>query len=331
MPNIFCESESPLLLDEVSIIMKHLNREEHQQIINLMQNSESLNEIYKCCDSIIVEHSLNNEKQNIETHIKNLFENGSTVSVLLPTKVTIGRCCATTEFNLYSFLCKLCDKYKELYIFKKDLLSKWEKVLFMLLVEEVYQNIIDNPETETNIRIAAANNLITFWEYRDCSQNISFAKNIFELWKSRRTIVPVFGTMLGTFELMQLSSLLSIQWHNFLQAYSKNREMLQCLEEFIFGLTFSQVQKIRTFMCGKNIFTIDDQDIQILLESPKPISVTPDEDPRQMYSFYRERSARANLRTATGESGPQNTIEELFMIYLLSEKLNGQTHNNIVY
>lgn len=62
----------------------------------------------------------------------------------------------------------------------------------MLIVEEVYQLIVDNSKNKIQIRKAAAYKIINLWESRDSTENVSFAVNIIGLWKSRRTIVPVF-------------------------------------------------------------------------------------------------------------------------------------------
>ncbi|MDC7227897.1 MAG: hypothetical protein PQJ61_14115 [Spirochaetales bacterium] len=320
--NIFCEPEIPTLLDEVSFMLKYLDSQHHQKVERLRQNNEQLKNIYNSCDSILDSYKLDDEK-SINSLAKSLIQNGCTFSVLLPSKVSIGRTYTITKFNLYGYLSKLCNKYPELYKFRKNVLIKWEKLMYMLLIEEVYQKIIERPVTEQAVRSTAAGNLIKFWEYRDLSQNTSFAVNIYSLWSSRRSIIPAFGTMLGTVELMQLSSILSIRWHKFLEAYSMDREMLQTLEEFIFGLPFEYIKKIRAYMTEKNVFAIDYKDIKNILDSNDPRPLELDADPRQMYSFYRKRASWSAHRGAA-ESGPLTTIEELFMTFLLSEQLNSK-------
>lgn len=313
MPSNFCESDTPMLLDEVSFIIKQLNNDEYQQIVNLERNSQALKDIYCRCESLFCVRTFDNELQTVETLVEHLFLYGSSLEVFLPTRVSIGRSCSIANFNLYGYLCKLANKYKELFRFRKELLKKWEQVLFMLVVEEVYQLIVDNSEIEMQIRKIAAVKLISLWEYRDNSENVSFAVNIIGLWKSRSTIIPIFGTMLGTFELMQLSSLLSIRWHDFLKTQGKNLEMLQALEEYIFGLSSNQIKKVRIFMNEKNISTIDNVEIKSILGPENPLCPSFEEDPRQMYDFFRKR--------VNCETGTRSTIEELFMVYLLSESL----------
>ena len=190
----------------------------------------------------------------------------------------------------------------------------------MFLTEDVCQTIKNNPANELKTREAAIKKLLKIWERRDNIETEPLAVSIISLWRNRRTIIPSFGTMLGTFELMQLSSILSIRWHSFLKNHGKNKEVLQALEEFLFGLSTMQIKKIRTYMTDNKIYSVNDSDMKTALNNETPLCSTFEEDPEQMYQFYLQRDEYARNRILKVETGPTRTIEELLMIYLLSEK-----------
>ena len=318
MPAVCNEPRTAGIIGEFSEYRELLEDEEYGQIVKLTENCEALRDTFRSCDSLFITRTLNSEKQSLKTLIERLRGVGSSYPELLPSKVAIGRSLWIAEFNLYGFLNKLCKKYDKLLRLRRKILREWEDMLFLLLVEEVYQLIIDAEDQPMAIRNTAAERLITLWEQRDSVQNTPFSDNITRLWKSRRTVVPIFGTMLGTFELMQLSSLLSDSWHDFLEQQGRHRELLQAVEEFIFGLSYSQIKTIRDFMMERNIFAVNDEDICAILAERQINDRISGEDPREMYYFYRYRRGLAKQRKLTGEPGPRRILEEMFMIYLLS-------------
>ena len=308
------DQEIIILLQDVSSILREHDGEEYEHLETIKNNCISLNNNFIDCDSIY-------KKQHGTDSLIDLFlKEESFLSDSLPARAVAGRNWIMAIFNLYGYLCRLTGRYEKLYPFRKELLHRWEQALFMLLTEDVCQSIRRNPGNELVIREAAFKKLLRIWERRDNIETEPFAVSIISLWRNRRTIIPSFGTMLGTFELMQLSSILSIRWHNFLKNHGKNKEVLLALEEFLFGLSTQQIKKIRTYMTERKIYSVEDSDIRIILTPETPLCSTFEEDPEQLYQFYRKREEAARNRVQKNEAGPKKSIEELLMIYLLSEK-----------
>ena len=308
------DQEMLILLQDVSSILRERNSEEHQYLESLNNNCINLYNFFIDSDSIY------GKQHGTDSLINLLLKEESMLSDSLPARAVAGRNWTIATFNLYGYLCRLTGRYENLFPLRKKLLHIWEQALFMLLTEDVCQTIKNNFANELKTREAAAKKLVKIWERRDKIETEPFAISIISLWKNRRTIIPSFGSMLGTFELMQLSSILSIRWHNFLKNHGKKTEVLQALEEFLFGLSTNQIKKIRNYMTENKIYSVEDSDIKTILSPEIPLCSTFEEDPGQIYQFYQNREGYARARGLKGEGGPKKTIEEFLMIYLLSEK-----------
>ena len=308
------DPETNLLLQDVSSVLKEEDPEEYRHLESLKSNCINLNKAFTESDSVY------KDQPGVDSLAESLLTKEFSMSEDLPVRASTGRSWVMASFDLFGYLCRLTGRYEELYLFRKELLHKWENAMFMLLTEELCQTIKDNTANELITREAATKKLVRIWERRDNIETEPFAISIISLWRNRRTIIPAFGTMLGTFELMQLSSILSIRWHNFLKNHGRNTEVLQALEEFLFGLSTKQIKQIRNYMTDKKIYSVEDSDIKIIINPETPLCTTFEEDPWHIYQFYQKRDEYARNRVRKGETGPEKTIEEFLMIYLLSEK-----------
>ncbi|MFO7731076.1 MAG: hypothetical protein R6V86_09950 [Spirochaetia bacterium] len=133
------------------------------------------------------------------------------------------------KFNLFGYVRKHCDLIDDFKEFQDELQSHWETVIFSLMIEDVYQAIIERTEYETELRHYAAMDLIHLWEQRFDKNVTEYAPILIKLWSVRRRLVPVFGTMMGTVELIRLSSLLPNRWYNFLDQPDPTRTLEELL------------------------------------------------------------------------------------------------------
>ena len=306
----FSDLDTNILLEDISSVLENRNSGESARLESKIGNCRDLYRIFKDCDSL-------HEKRRAEAFVSGLLTGDVFSPVLSPSRVSAGRAFLTAEFNLYSHLCRLSARFEELLRFRNELFHRWEQVQLMLIAEEVCLGIVRNGKHGDGIRNAAAEKLVRFWEYRNPADNAGFALNMLSIRESRRTIIPAFGTLFGTFELMKLSSLLSVRWHDFLKTRGKNKETLQALEEYIFGLSADEISMIRSYMAERNITAVGDVELEKVLSSGSTLSAVPDDSPVQNYRSYLRRAEYAAGRVSAGVPGPQKTIEEIFMIYLL--------------
>ena len=162
------------------------------------------------------------------------------------------------KFNYLGFVWKVSVTQPTFLEYRNDLQLLWESVIFLLLVEDVYQVIIRREGWYAqDLRRRAATDLIHLWEHRSDRNVAAYARLIMDLWRARRYVAPVFGTMAGTVELLRISSLLSENWHRFLSDNAGDPGTVLALEEFIFGLSCEEIEDIRASMFSEGLRAID--------------------------------------------------------------------------
>ena len=265
----------------------------------------------------------------METLIDVVYRDGVDHIVLLPTRVAVGRSLVVARSNFFAFLLKVCEESSELTEYTAELRRAWELGIFSLLVEDVYQMIIGRESCyPAAVRRGAAIDLIHLWEYRYDRHISEYAPIVIDLWRARSRVVPVFGSMIGTRELLRLSSSLSDRWYDFLSTYGEDREFVQALEELIFGLSWEEIVALRRRMSEEERTAIDRSEVPHMLDLEGSMDPVGESDPRDMYRFFQHRRQLADeraLKVAVGgvspDGGPWRTVEELLLAYLISERL----------
>lgn len=279
------------------------------------QDVESLSLVYAHYPSILEKQHMSGKDCSIETLLRVLLTDGCNHLVLLPTKVAVGRSFMIAKFNFFGFLRYLCSEHRELSQLEEGFRRLWETSMFSLLLEDVYQVIIERSGMYTDrVRRNAAEDLVHLWEYRFDKNVTAYAPILVELWQVRRHIAPVFGTMLGTIELMKLSSKLPEGWHEFISSHKMDQEAIQALEEFIFGLTREEIAQVREQMQKHSMMVIDRDDVSSFLGRSRIDEDHQDVDPRDLYRFCHKRMARG-LHAESGK--PNRTLEEILLVYLM--------------
>ena len=324
----FTQKEIPLISKAEEII-----KEKKMDIYTLFENKskdiEIFADIVSRTPSLKTRERYGNDKakkEDIITMVDKLSTLGPTNQLTLPTRAILGRSFIIAKINFYYFILKIfshdiIDKDTE-----KEISKCCEKLVFSLMAEEMYEVIIENnlSTNKTIVRIAAEE-LAYLWEYRMDRNLDSFSPPLMALWKERCTVMPVLGTLKGTMEVLMLSSKLSDEWIDFLSKKSNTNNMGQALEEFLFGLTHEEIILLREYMTASNMDAISrDNAIDIL---KKEYGFTKNEDciflngdAKEIYSFFHKRLHDTRIRIFKHTNGPMQTIEELFLIYLLEKK-----------
>ncbi len=317
------DRQEETLLDRVRGAMGASPEGETRRIFAAMEeNLGRLSETFSHYPSILDQRSLGSEVFSIDTLVETLFNEGGDYTVLLPTKVTVGRSFMVAKFNTFGYLRKLCERNVRLSGFKDDLQKSWEYTIFSLLIEDVYQTIVESDAYSAAVRRRAAIDLIHLWEHRFDHNVTEYAPTLIDLWRVRKRIAPVFGTMLGTMELMRISSLLSTRWYGFLSEYGDDPEVIHALEEFIFGLTYEQIARVREAMRTRHVSVIDREELNTILELEMVPDDVSDVDPRRMYLFYQRRAKAADRRRFSPLPGPTRTLEEALLVQMIEQQLS---------
>jgi hypothetical protein len=75
-----------------------------------------------------------------------------------------------------------------------------------------------------------------------------FAPTLTNIWQAREELEPVFGTMLGTMELLKLSEKADPVLFEFLQRDDLTQNEVDSLQEFLMGLSSEEIRGIRKEM-----------------------------------------------------------------------------------
>lgn len=310
-----CGRESAVL-DRLMDAVEKVDSRLYYSCAKMEEDVSTLARLFGGLPSILDERSFGKELHSRETLVSTILDNGPDHPLMLPTKVVVGRSLLVCRFNFVGFLAKVCAEYPSLSGFRSELQTEWESVLFLLLLEELYHTLLGRKDRYLEaLRRQAAIELVHLWEYRSDRVVAEYALTIIDLWTVRRRIVPVFGTMMGTVELLRLSNLLSSRWHEFIAREGGNVEVVQALEEFIFGLTYEDIELARTSMQERKLSVIDRRMLATLLGDGH--AVKDPNDPRALYRFFKTRSAAAMRRGLAGIPGPTRTFEEIVLVHFL--------------
>ena len=319
----FTQREIPLLTKTAEII-----KEKRVDLYNFFtirsKDMEILANVVSRTPSLRSKEKYGLSKRDISTMVDTLSSIGPTNQLSLPTRAILGRSFIVSKINFYYFILKILsgdDACKDLV---DEIKNCCEKLVFSLMAEETYEIIIENNLTANKsvVRIAA-DELSYLWEYRMDRNLDSFSPPLMALWTERCTVIPVLGTLKGTMEVLMLSSKLSDEWINFLSQKTDTIKMGQALDEFIFGLNYEEITLLRKYMAASNISAINRDDaIEILKKEYgyKNENIFLHGDAKGIYSFFHKRLHYTRMRKLKNDDGPSQTIEELFLIYLLEKK-----------
>ncbi|TVR86653.1 MAG: hypothetical protein EA428_14295 [Spirochaetaceae bacterium] len=261
---------------------------------------------------------------DIDMLVDAVIRDSGDLAVLLPTKVAVGRSFITAKAHCFGYLRQICEKHRRLAPYAGKVQKAWENAVFSLLAEDVYRAIVSHSRLYSRSLVRrAAQELLSLWEHRFDTSLTVYGASLIDLWRARTQVVPVFGTMFGTIELMKLSSLLDDAWQSFLFVAAENREMLQSVEEFIFGLTHEEIEVLRERMLEADISVVSRADLPGILgkeSSQRYAHGDSNRDPRSLYSSFLSRAEACRHRAISSVPGPHRTLEEFLLLELLQAR-----------
>lgn len=269
------------------------------------------------------------ENRNRYTLLENLLsQHGNDKTLHVPTKALLGKGFLVAKFHLFMTMSSLSMKYDfprhEIQEYKSTALT----LMFTVMAEDVYISLLDNTDISVDLRQQIANALIILWEHRSDQNVADMAPVLGTVWRARRKIAPVFGTMVGTSELLLLSMEMDNAWIDFISQKAGVPEIAMALEEFLFGLSYEDIQRVKAILKDKGIHAIGRQEVASLL------GITPENpdddtaDPRQLYLNYSIRRDNAKARLRMNLSGPHHTLEDHYMQFILETNKEKQ-YNDI--
>jgi hypothetical protein len=235
----------------------------------------------------------------------------------IPTRVIAARSFLVAKYHAFSQLAVLVKKTDPFYGPLRTVLFS---IIYTLMAEEVYFSCLYEPSFPYKVKLRLAQDLISLWDSGTDPRSIRHLPSLEALWIARDAAPPSFGTMDGFSELMRISIDLGEDWHEFLMARSSDSETKWALEEFLFGLSYEEILKVRSQLNSFGIAAVDYNEVHTYLGSHPAYRIGKNTDPRAIYDFYVDRRDAAEFRKRISAPGPKRNLEELYLKYQITRE-----------
>lgn len=282
---------------------------------------ENLAKAMSAFPSVIGTSELAGDVRSEATLIETMSSDSDAMRELsLPTKSVLGRSFLIAKFNFFIGVAKVAENYLLPVEYIKKLKVAAQNVMFSITAEDVYISILENRTVQYDLKKKISKFLARLWECRIDSNVEKFASVLSKVWRAREQIAPVFGTMLGTSELFLLSMELDEMWQKFMIAKIHIEEISMALEEFLFGVSYENINFLRRELRRKGIHAIGRQEVDRLLGTEQRFEKN---DPRRFYCSYIERHNNASARKLLNAEGPKSTLEDHYISFVFDSTAEG--------
>lgn len=242
----------------------------------------------------------------------------------LPTKAVLGQAYLVAKINFLKGLGYALETAPGTSADLQERLAfEVGESIYTKLGEELFLSIVTDPGGAALVKTRAARALFDIWEDRLTAEIDDFAPVLESVWMARNRMRPVLGTLRGTHELLRM--LAGSQDHRFLDHFTLEdvpHEELQAFEEFLFGLSHEEIQKLRAHLEAQSAATVSQDEARGILGRNKE-SWAPVGGPQALYTSYKKRKVKASYRELTGADGPKKTAEEYVMVSFLARGVQG--------
>lgn len=233
----------------------------------------------------------------------------------LPSKATLGKGFLVAKLHTFSSMERLAREAGMDEKFVTTVHDETISMMFLLLAEDVYLNLIRDTSLTMETRRQLALALLLLWEHR-ADQNISDISPVLQsVWKARTRLAPAFGTMMGTSELIMISFQLDEQWSQFIKTKLGEQGVNQAMEEFLFGISYEQITKLKSLLREQGIAAIGREEVSSFLGTDVKTDVS--EDYRDFFQQYSLRRDNARARKRLNLPGPHKTLEDYFISFVI--------------
>jgi hypothetical protein len=233
----------------------------------------------------------------------------------IPTRVVAMRGFLVAKFHAFSLLSHVSrDTERFYYPIRQTLLS----IICTLMVEDVYFACLEDPAFSKESKTDIAQDLLGLWDTGKEPCAVSHLPAMEALWRARDEAPPSFGTMEGSSELIRFSMDMEEYWPGFLLSQSGYNETCWALEEFLFGLSYEEIQAVRSWLVRFGLSAVGRDEVRSYVGNRHAYGTFKSADPRAIYDFYIERQDAALFRRRLFLPGPKRTLEELYLKYLVA-------------
>jgi hypothetical protein len=230
----------------------------------------------------------------------------------IPTKVVAARSFLVAKFHAFSLLSILIGEHEGYGAAVRRIIFS---AVCMLIADELYIACLEDPVFPRGVKLSLADDLISLWDSGTDSRVLRHLPALKALWAARDGAPPSFGTMDGSSELLRITMDMGDDWQDFLVEESTSDETKWALEEFLFGLSYEEIQQVRSRLVRFGISAVGGDEIRSFLASKPAFSMVKNTEPRAVYDFFIDRRNAALFRKRISAPGPRHTLEEIYLKY----------------
>ena len=306
------------LLDRIGLYLDSQDRDGSELVKQRFQCLDVLGQAISQFPSVRESQTLRGVQRTEEQLLEALCSFASTSHLLhVPARVVATRGYLVAKFQVFSLLHKLAGEQEEFYRpLRRVILS----IIHTLMAEEVYFTCLDDPGFSQAVKLNLANDLVSLWDSGSDPRVIKHLSALDALWTARDSSPPAFGTMNATSELLRITIDLGPDWHEFIVAHMSNNETRWALEEFLFGLSYEEINSVRERLRKFGINAVGRDEIPSYLGSRPAYGIINSSDYRAFFDFYVDRRDAARFRQRLSAPGPCRAIEEIYMKYRIIQE-----------
>ncbi len=247
----------------------------------------------------------------------------------MPSKAELGRGFLVAKIHSFYSMTKLAKDHAKMTDAEvKEYNDETVAMMFTLMAEDVYLNLIRDKTLNMDLRKQLSYALITLWEHRSDQTITDIAPVLQSIWSARRTLAPAFGTMMGTSELLLVSIQMDSQWTQFIKDRLGDTDVSQSMEEFLFGLSYEQILRLRSILKSQGVKAIGRDEVSAYLGERVKTDISLDY--RDFYLLYTIRRDNARARQRLRLPGPKKTLEDHFIRYVMEKNQEQQLENALL-
>lgn len=315
------------LVDSLRAAAREKDPESVEAIDSRLSDVKKLSAAIARFPSLLERRDLVGGSRTPESLVESLIDHqyDGDAALQLPSKAVLGKSFIITKMHTFSAFARQSKNVGADESLARDFLNETVAMMFSLMAEDVYLNLIRDKSQPREYRMQWALSLLLLWEHRDDQTIAAVAPVLQTVWTARRKLAPAFGTLMGTSELLLISIQMDEQWTQFIKKKLGHDGVSQAMEEFLFGISFEQIQKLRADLKEKGLSSIGrDQVSDFLHEKVKSDAGM---DYRDFYALYTVRRDNARARERMKLSGPRKTLEDHFIQFVTEQNAQKQMND----
>lgn len=289
-----------------------------------LQNLGRLTLALESYPSLRDSQQIGRRQRTLQTLLKALVNAGEHgLEWVLPTKGVLARTFGIAKVQFFSSLRYVFESLEEMG--SRELLARindaTEEAVYTRLAEELYASFVTSRTTTRHVKELAAEHLVDIWEGRISLVTSRFCPLLRSAWAARLRAPRVFGTLLGSTEIVQLLfEECDQEFVDFFARHGHDSEQRQAFEEFLFDLPFESLERVRRRMMEEGKACVGPREVERYLGFGEGKLRPLVGGGKALYVSFRGRRVKAQYRASMGAPGPKRTAEAYILEALLLEE-----------